>query len=147
MINSGFGDPIIFNARRTFVSTGNLFGPRTFKADPGVRVYSTGDRFCNDGFIMGCIGSEKNLFDNATVVFMTGQPSEGQVKGHPTLFGTDVQFNAPVQMPSLQHNALPAGRPNGTFVFCANCRRDTTPCQPGGSGAPAMVIGNQWSCS
>lgn len=147
MSNSAFGNAIIINARRTFVSTGNIFGGNTFQASESFRVYSTGDRFCYDGFILGCRGAEKTMFDNATVVFMTGQPSEGSVRGHPTLFGTDVQFNAPIQMPSLQHNALPTGRANGTFVFCANCRRDTTPCQPGGTGAPAMVIGNQWSCS
>jgi Endopolygalacturonase len=146
MINSAFGDPIIFNARRTLVSTGNGFGAKTFKADAGVRIYSTGDRFCFDGYILGCRGEQINLFDKATVVFMTGQPGEGQLTGHPTMFGTDVRFDSLVQMPSLQHNALPTGRANGTFVLCANCRRDTTPCQPGGSGAPAMVVGNQWSC-
>lgn len=145
MSNSVFGG-IVFNARRTFVSTGNLFSGDTFTANADLRVYSTGDRFCYDGGILGCYGAEKKNFDKATVIFMTGQPSEGQVRGHPTLFGTDVQFNSPVQMPSLQHNALPTGRTNGTFVFCANCRRDTTPCQPGGSGSPAMVVGNQWSC-
>lgn len=146
MSNSAFGNPIIFNARRTFVSTGNAFAGDVFRADERLRVYSTGDRFCYDGFILGCRGAEKKNFDNASVIFMTGQPSEGQVRGHPTLFGTDVQFNAPVQMPTLQQNALPIGKPNGTFVYCANCRRSTTPCQAGGSGAPAMVVGNQWSC-
>ncbi len=146
MSNSAFGNPIIFNARRTFVSTGNFFDGNAFTADERLRVYSTGDRFCYDGHILGCRGAEKTMFGRATVVFMTGQPSEGQVRGHPTLFGTDVQFNAPIQMPTLQHNALPTGRENGTFVYCANCRRDTTPCQPGGSGAPAMVIGRQWTC-
>lgn len=145
MSNSVFG-AIVFNARRTFVSTGNLFSGNAFTANADLRVYSTGDRFCYDGGILGCYGVEKKNFDKATVVFMTGQPSEGQVRGHPTLFGTDVEFNSPIQMPSLQHNALPAGRANGTFAFCANCRRDTTPCQAGGSGAPAMVVGNQWSC-
>ena len=77
---------------------------------------------------------------------MTGQPGEGQVKGHPTFFGTDVEFGAPVQMPSVPVNALPAGRANGSMVYCTNCRRSTTPCQGGGSGAPAMVVGGQWSC-
>jgi hypothetical protein len=146
MSNSAFGNPIIFNARRTFVSNGNHFGPNTFKADARLRVYSTGDRFCYDGFIIGCQNATNNLFDKATVVFMTGQPGEGSVKGHPALFGTDVEFNSPVKMPNLQHNALPGGRENGTMVYCANCRRDTTPCQAGGSGAPAMVVANQWAC-
>ena len=145
-LNSGFGNPIIFNARRTFVSLGNSYAGDAFRADERLRVYSTGDRFCYDGYILGCRGSAKNNFDKATVIFMTGQPSEGQVQGHPTFFGTDVQFGAPVQMPSLAQNALPAGRPNGSLVYCTNCRRNTTPCQAGGTGAPAMVVGNQWSC-
>jgi hypothetical protein len=88
----------------------------------------------------------KKNFGNATVVFMTGQPEDGKVPGHPTFFGTDVQFGAPVQMPSLLVNALPAGKPNGALVYCTNCRRNTTPCQAGGSGAPAMTVGGQWSC-
>jgi hypothetical protein len=146
LINCGFGNPIIFNARRTFVSIGNGYGPNTFRADERLRVYSTGDRFCYDGYTLGCGGASMNNFDKATVVFMTGQPGEGSVAGHPTFFGTDVQFGAGVQMPSFLVNALPAGKPNGTMAYCSNCRRATTPCQPGGPGAPAMVVGNQWSC-
>ncbi|HKP69668.1 MAG TPA: glycosyl hydrolase family 28-related protein [Pyrinomonadaceae bacterium] len=145
-LNNAFGNPIIFNARRTFVSTGNIYSGNVFKAGELVRVYSTGDRFCYDGHISGCRGVEKKNFDKATVVFMTGQPSEGQVKGHPTFFGTDVEFGSPVQMPTFQVNSLPQGKANGSMVYCANCRRSSTPCQGGGSGAPAMVVGNQWSC-
>ncbi|MBP6002774.1 MAG: hypothetical protein KA746_05000 [Pyrinomonadaceae bacterium] len=146
IINSIFDAPIIFKARRTLVSTGSFYGPKTFSADERVRVYSTGDRFCYDGNILGCQGATKNNFDRATVIFMTGQPSEGQVKGHPTYFGTDVQFGAPVQMPALPVNTLPTGKPNGSMVYCSDCRRSSTPCQGGGNGAPAMVVGNQWSC-
>jgi hypothetical protein len=146
VINSAFHNPIIFNARRTFVSTGNRYGPETFRADDRLRVYSTGDRFCYDGYIVGCQGAVSKNFDRATVVFMTGQPGEGSVKGSPAVFGTDVQFNNPIQLPTLQQSALPAGKPNGSMVFCANCRRSTTPCQAGGQGAPAMMVGGQWSC-
>lgn len=146
-INSTFGDPIIFNERRTFVSIGNLYGPKTFQAAENVRVYSTGDRFCYDGYTLGCVGGgSKSNFDRATVVFMTGQIGEGQVPPHPTYFGTDVQFGGAVQMPTFPQNQLPAGKPNGSMVYCTNCRRDTTPCQAGGSGAPAMVVAGQWSC-
>lgn len=146
-INNIFGDPIIFNARRTLVSTGNLYGAKTFQADDRLRVYSTGDRFCYDGYILGCQGApETTRFDRATVIMMTGQPGEGTIKGHPTFFGTDVQFGTPVQMPTFLQNALPAGKPNGSMIYCSNCRRNTTPCQAGGTGAPAMVVGNQWSC-
>lgn len=147
IIGSIFGDPVIFNARRTLVSSGNSYGPQTFQADDRLRVYSTGDRFCYDGYILGCqTDAAINKFDRATVIFMTGQPGEGTVKGHPTYFGTDVQFGTPLQMPSFLQNALPTGKPNGSMIYCSNCRRNTTPCQAGGTGAPAMVVANQWSC-
>ena len=146
VVNSVFGDPIIFKARRTFVSTGSLYYGNTFKADERLRVYSTGDRFCYDGYILGCQGATKNNFDKATIIFMTGQPAERDVTASPTIFGTDVQFGAPIQLPSFLQTALPTGKANGSLVYCSNCRRDTTPCQAGGTGAPAMVVGNQWSC-
>lgn len=147
IINSTFGNEIFLNARTTLVSTGSAYGPRTFRTNPLVRVYSTGDRFCYDGGTLGCQGATRNLFDKATVIFMTGQPGDfGRLEGYPTVFGTDVQFNSPIQMPSFQQNQLPAGKPNGSLVYCANCRRNTTPCQAGGSGAPAMTVAGQWSC-
>lgn len=151
-INSFLGYPIIINGRRTFVSVGNGYNPKTFKADERVRVYSMGDRWCYDGYIWGCRdgGTERftnqNLFDRATVIYMTGQPADGNSPGTPTIFGTDVQFNTPVQMPSVPANQLPRGKPNGSMLYCSNCRRNTTPCQGGGSGAPAMMVANQWSC-
>ncbi len=145
-VNCIFGDPIVFKARRTFVSVGSMFNADTFRADERVRVYSTGDRFCYDGYTLACRGATKQNFDRATIIFMTGQPSDGRVQGHPTYFGTDVQFGAPVQMPVLAQNALPSGNPNGSMVYCSNCRRGSTPCVSGGTGAPAMVIGGQWSC-
>ena len=146
-LNNIFGDPIIFKARRTFVSVGNLYGPRTFQADDRLRVYSTGDRFCYDGYTLGCKGNFAiNGFDKATVIFKTGQLDDGSVKGSPTYFGSDVQFAAPVQMPSILQNALPAGKPDGSMIYCSNCRRNSTPCQAGGSGAPAMIVAGQWSC-
>lgn len=147
IISSIFGDPVIFNARRTLVSSGNFYGPKTFQADDRLRVYSTGDRFCYDGYILGCqTDGTINKFDRATVIFMTGQPGEGSIKGYPTYFGTDVQFGTPLQMPSFLQNALPAGKPNGSMIYCSNCRRNSTPCQAGGTGAPAMFVNNQWSC-
>jgi hypothetical protein len=144
-IGNIFGHPIIFKARRTFVSNGNLYGPNTFKADEQVRIYSNGDRFDYDGYTIGN-SNAPNKFDKATVVFMTGQPSEGRVAGHPTFFGTDVKFGQPLQFPNLQQNALPTGKPNGSMVYCENCRRNSTPCSAGGSGSPAMVVNGSWSC-
>ena len=147
LINNAFGDPIIFNARRTVVSTGNSYNTgNMWKANSDVRIYSTGDRWCVDGYILGCRGTPKTLFDQATVIFMAGQPTDGQVTGHPTYFGTDVEFAAPVQMPTFAATALPTNKANGSMVYCSNCRRATTPCQAGGSGAPAMMVGGSWSC-
>ncbi len=145
-VNNVFGNPIEFKARRTFVSTGNLYGPETFRADERLRVFSTGDRFCYDGYIAGCQGGNINYFDKASVIFMTGLPAEKDLKAYPTYFGTDVQFGAPVQMPSFVQNQLPNGKPDGSMVYCSNCRRDSTPCQSGGSGAPAMLVAGRWSC-
>lgn len=145
-IGSGFANPVIFKARRNFVSMGNSYGGEAFQADSRLRVYSTGDRFCYDGFTLACAGKQKNNFDKATVIFMTGQPSDGRVQGHPTYFGTDVQFGTPVQMPAFRSNQLPNGKPNGSMIYCSDCRRDTTPCRGGGSGSPAMVVSGRWSC-
>lgn len=146
MVNAVFDDPIIFKARRTLVSTGGSYGPRTFQLDERTRVYSTGDRFCYDGYILGCRGGAKNNFGKATIVFMTGQPGEGSVPGHPAFFGTDVEFGGTIKAPSFQANTLPAGKADGSLVYCANCRRSSTPCQAGGTGAPAMMVGGAWSC-
>ncbi len=152
IINSIFADPIVFKARRTIVSTGSSYGGNTWKADERVRIYSTGDRFCYDGNILGCgvlgVGSKtpNNQFDRATVVMMTGQPKDGSVEGHPTLFGTDVKFNTPIQLPQMPINTLPQRAQNGSFTYCTDCRRNTTPCQSGGTGAPAMFAGDKWSC-
>jgi hypothetical protein len=146
LANNMFGEAIEFKARRTLVSTGNYYGGNTFKANELLRVYSTGDRFCFDGIIAGCRGTGENGFDKATVIFRTGQPGEGNVKGYPTFFGTDVQFGTPPQMPNFLQNLLPANKPNGSMVYCSNCRRNTTPCQADGTGAPAMVVAGQWSC-
>jgi hypothetical protein len=132
-INCTFGDPIIFKARRTVVSVGSIFGADTFRADERVRIYSTGDRFCYDGYILGCRGAVKRNFDKATIIFMTGQPSEGSVQGHPTYFGTDVQFGAPVQMPTFAQNLLPVGKPNGSLVYCSN------------HASPAAAAPRRWS--
>jgi hypothetical protein len=145
-INSVFGSPIIFKARRTFVSTGSLYAANNFKADARVRVYSTGDRFCYDGATLACLNANEENFGGATVVFMTGQPSDGRVKGHPTYFGTDVEFGAPVKMPSMMFNSLPRDKEDGSMLYCPDCRRNSTPCQGGGGGAPAMVVRGQWSC-
>ncbi len=160
LVNNVFGNPIEVKGRRTLVSTGNLFGSDTFRADEWLRVYSTGDRFCYDGYIIGCQSLGANAtrdtrpgqtaipgFGGAKVVFRTGQPGEGTVPTQPTIFGTDVRFDSPIQLPSiLQSDLSKQTVNNGTMVFCSNCKRGTSPCQNGGSGAPAMFINGRWEC-
>lgn len=145
-INNIFHLPSVFKGARNFVSMGNQYAGNSFQADERVKVYSTGDRFCYNGNTLGCEGLPVTFFDKATVIFMTGQIGERNVPNAPTYFGTDVKFGQPAQLPSFPANALPAGKANGSMVYCANCRRSTTPCQGGGSGAPAMVVNGQWAC-
>ncbi len=149
LINSIFGDPIDIKARKTIVSIGNGYAPGTWKLHPEARIYSTGDRFCYDGYILACNGApgEPN-FVGGKIVFSTGQPGEGSLKGRPTVFGHDVQFTAPVQVPNVPFNDLPKQQTlgNGSFLYCTNCRRSTAPCQTGGSGSPAMFVNGKWDC-
>jgi hypothetical protein len=149
-MNNIFGIQSVFNGARNLISVGNQYGPGSFKANADTRVYSMGDRFCYNGNTLGCEGGTRTFFDKATVLFMTGEVGEPNashpVKGYPTFFGTDVKFASGVQMPAFPQNQLPAGQPDGSMLYCQNCRRSTTPCQAGGNGAPAMMVGGQWSC-
>lgn len=144
-INNIFGDKIEFRGRRTLVSIGNLYDLQTFTMPPSVRVYSLGDRFCYDGFILGCVTSGLPNFDNATVIFRTGQPGEGSVSGYPTTFNHDVEINTGIKLPATNFSTLPT-KPNFYFVYCTDCQRNTSPCAPGGTGALAIRIGTQWNC-
>ncbi|MBV9958460.1 MAG: hypothetical protein JO360_08565, partial [Acidobacteria bacterium] len=108
LVNNILGMPIEIKAPCTYVSTGNLYGPDTVNTVAGVRIYSTGDRFCYDWRSLGC----RNPADNAPVltdgggfrgqgivVFRAGQPrdraplstEENYVKHVPTTFGFDVE--------------------------------------------------------
>lgn len=144
LVNNIFGNPIEIKARRMLVSTGNLFLSNTVNLAPDVQVYSTGDRFCYDGSILGCQITNPNAnFNGGKIIFSTGQPADGAVSGRAAIFGTEVQ------MSNFAFDNLPginADKNNGSMVYCSNCRRATTPCQTGGTGAPAMIVNNQWSC-
>lgn len=145
-LNNIFGHPTVFNGARYLVSVGNQYSADSFKANADTRVYSMGDRFCYNGNTLGCQGVTRTFFDKATVLFMTGEIGENAVKGYPAYFGTDVKFGAGVQMPTFPQAQMPGAQPNGSMVYCQNCRRNSTPCQGGGSGAPAMMVNGQWSC-
>jgi hypothetical protein len=106
-----------------------------------VQVYSTGDRFCYDGNILGCQAAPNPQagFIGGKILFSTGQPANGSVAGRPAVIGSEVQ------MPSFRSNELPRNSANGTMLFCPDCRRNS-PCSAGGSGAPAMMINGRWEC-
>jgi hypothetical protein len=148
LINNVFGTMVDIKGRRNIVSVGNHYGVDNVKLHPDARVYSTGDRFCYDGYILGCQRAVDRVgFVGGKIIFSTGQPAEGSVPGTPTVFGHDVQFDAPVRVQNVPFNQLPARNVgNGAFLYCTNCRRGTAPCQAGGSGSPAMQVGGRWEC-
>lgn len=148
LINNIFGTLVDIKGRRNIVSVGNHYDADSVKLHPDARLYSTGDRFCYDGFILGCQRPvDKVGFIGGKIIFSTGQPSEGNVPGTPTTFGHDVQFEAPMRVQNVPFNQLPARNVgNGAFVYCTNCRRGTAPCQAGGNGSPAMQVGGRWEC-
>lgn len=139
-INNVFGEPVEIKARRMLVSTGNLYGAGVVRLHKDAEVYSNGDRFCYDGYILGCrqSGREPN-FVGGKIMFATGQPANGTVPGRPMVLGSEVQ------LPSFRSNELPRNSNNGTMLFCADCRRNSQ-CSGGGQGAPAMFINGRWEC-
>ncbi len=140
LINNIFGEPVEIKARRMLVSTGNLYNAGSVRLNNDVEVYSTGDRFCYDGHILGCqsAGNRTN-FIGGKIMFSTGQPTNGTVPGRPMVLGSEVQ------MPTFRSNELPRNSNNGTMLFCADCRRNSQ-CTGGGQGAPAMFINGRWEC-
>lgn len=99
LIGNVFGDPIDITKRITVVSSGNLYYADSFRSVESVRIYSTGDRFCYDGYVLGCTKPAPQAgFVGGTVMFMTGQPTEGSVPGRPMVIGTDTEIksNSPV---------------------------------------------------
>jgi hypothetical protein len=140
LINNIFGEPIEIKGRRMLVSTGNLYSAGSVRLNNDVEVYSTGDRFCYDGYILGCqtAGNQSN-FIGGKIMFATGQPTNQTVPGRPMVLGSEVQ------MPTFRSNELPRNSNNGTMLFCADCRRNSQ-CAGGGQGAPAMFINGRWEC-
>ena len=160
LMNNIFDQPVEMIGARNLVSIGNFYGPKTIKLGPLVRVYSMGDRFCYDGHTLGCTNGPGAVnFAGGQIIFSTGQPADAAVPGRPTVFGGDVQFNGPVQMPNLAFENLPkltvnpVNNPNGNrtlgngaMLYCTNCKRNSAPCQNGGGGAPAMFVNGRWDC-
>jgi hypothetical protein len=165
LINNSFIDPVRLR-RVMFVSTGNTYGGNSVQTGDGVQIYSIGDRFCYDatqGFApnenpprypCGPAGQLTGGFQGAgKIVFQTGQlrdtslgNSSIAIPERPTVIGTETQFDAPARLPSFRANGLPPNRAAGTMLFCADCRKDTSPCSAGGDGALAISIGGRWDC-
>lgn len=90
IINSGFGSPMNIYGRVNFVSTGNGYAGKTVNTGLGVRIYSTGDRFCMDlnanydpaapcgrDFSGNIFPLDDAGFQGlGTIVFQSGQPAE-----------------------------------------------------------------------
>lgn len=168
MIGSVFGDPIELHGSANFISTGNWFGADTIKADPGVAITSTGDRFCYDSRIFACKDTSGQLvrrpnFQGGRMMFQTGRLPEGsgdtRIDGKPNRFGYNVeltdglfQYDPNITFSDIQKWARGAdGRPpvsDGAFVYCKDCRRggECSQGRAGTDGAFAKRINNRWMC-
>jgi hypothetical protein len=99
---SEFGAPIKLRYRCSLISTGNHYGETTIETStPLTRIYSTGDKFCGDGFITGGPACPNPRFVGpGTVVFATGAPAEvgggtSDMPEIPNRFGIPVEITAP----------------------------------------------------
>lgn len=73
---SEFGAPIRLRHRINFISTGNHYADNNVISSTSlVRIYSLGDKFCDDGYI-GPNTCTNAGFQGGTVVFSTGQTQE-----------------------------------------------------------------------
>jgi hypothetical protein len=170
LANNIFGMPITIQAGRQITSIGNQYGGDTWRySQPGVRIYSFGDRFCYQGGSIaegrrGCTANGKGpnlsnyLFGDspgATVMFMTGQA--GEESGEYPVKGFANKTTLAEQQKSILHGNLPAlpaqahNYPAGSFVFCPDCKAaaensGSTVCTGGGTGALALSTSTAWKC-
>lgn len=101
LVGNTFGDPIKIERRVTFISTGNSYGGKSVTANNDkVMIYSNGDRFCEDSYFIGGIGSNCGYPNNTgigfqgigKIVFQSGQVKDGIIAGRDAKFGTDVEI-------------------------------------------------------
>ncbi|MEO8649256.1 MAG: hypothetical protein ABI539_08835 [Acidobacteriota bacterium] len=172
VIGSTFGDKIELNGRMNYISTGNFYGPRSVRAQPGVTITSTGDRFCYDPLVLPgqCYDENRKAvsdpgFGSGRMMFKTGRFPEGSganiLQGQPNQFGYDLQIsNGLLQLDSnitfrdiTGFAAGSPGRPpvtDGAIVYCKDCRKNAsgvcTEGRAGTDGAFAKRINGQWRC-
>ncbi len=98
---SQFGEPIKLRHRVNFISTGNHYGANTITAStPLVRIYSTGDKFCADGYYGNSPCVNPGFQGTGTVVFATGQSAEGTAGTTPYNPELPNRFGLPVEISS-----------------------------------------------
>ncbi len=151
VIGSEFGAPVKLRYRVTYVSEGNHYGPNTIVADTDlVRIWSTGDKFCDDGYVPTAACTP--TISGGTVVFMSGTPAEAYIPEIPAQFGVKSVFKSLVQLGSATYSVLTstyASADNGSLLYCSDCGVNTTTgaCTSGGSGAVAKRLGGAWKCN
>lgn len=172
VVGGGFSDKVELNGRLNYVSTGNVYGPRTIQAAPEVNITSTGDRFCQDPSVLPstCFDPQGRFirnpgFTGGRVMFQTGHLPEGsganQIEARPNYFGYNVEIGDGLMQydPNITFKDITAwasassNRPrvaDGAFVYCKDCRKDgsgaCTQGRAGTDGAFAKRINNQWRC-
>jgi hypothetical protein len=103
LMNNLFGDGMDIRARSNLISTGNAYFAQNVTTIAGVKIYSTGDRFCGDAaqFTYPCVNGNSSVhtggFGNGKIMFQTGQQRDpGQdgryVDGTPMRIGSDVDI-------------------------------------------------------
>jgi len=173
VVGSVFGDKVDLNGRMNYISTGNMYGPRTVEADPGVNITSTGDRFCYDPLALAnrCVDEAGRPVNNpgftgGRVMFQSGRVGEGsgtnRIESRPNFFGYNVelgnglmQYDPNVTFRDITSWATgtPPDRPpvrDGALVYCKDCRKSSNGlCSQGTAGtdgAFAKRINGQWRC-
>ncbi len=151
VIGSEFGAPVKLRYRVNYISEGNHYGPDTIVADTDlVRIWSTGDKFCGDGYIAS---SCTPTISGGTVVFMSGAPAEAaNIPQIPAQFGVKAEFKEVVRLGSVTYSVLSStysSADNGSLLYCSDCAANvsTGNCQASGSGALAKRVNSTWKCN
>jgi hypothetical protein len=151
VIGSELVAPVKLRYRVNYISEGNHYGADTIVADTDlVRIWSTGDKFCGDGYIAS---SCTPTISGGTVVFMSGAPAEAaNIPEIPAQFGVRSVFKNLVQVGSVTYSVLSgtySSADDGSLIYCSDCgaNMSTGACQASGSGAFAKRVGGAWKCN
>lgn len=138
IINSGFGDPMNIYGRVNFVSTGNGYAGKTVNTGTGVRIYSTGDRFCLDlnanydpsapcgrdpsgtPFPLDQAGFQ----GTGTIVFQTGQPAEKNPTTTQEIAAVPAKITGDLEIKGNEREWNPSAASNSRPIFSATVEND-----------------------